>query len=638
MKESFNLNPEHSSEPSPKDHSAKSNLKSFGVGAVATIASLGISEDAVAQQEGLLGRIKDKIKDKIEMVGQGQRHQENKQSVEPKMKKDSIFYNNSNDHTGFKYPFDKEYKSDENFYRTIAYAHSFTLDGAYEDAFFIALTKLKEENNLSEVSFLSIIEEKYFKNKETGIITSVMAIKMPRSEESKKLQGQETKFIGGVKDKDGIQYPFSKVYESDKDFYRVMAVGTGYDDRSITENVAGGVALDKIHAIIAEELKMNGEFLHLEMHPKTIVSRYDRNIKTGIYTSYIVLEVPRSNVKIEKLNPETKNTENNESKEINIPWEGDKIGFKYPFNKEYKSDEKFYRVVACASDYTIEKAKRKATMIALSKKDNDKQKITGWNLIDDRYQEDAKTGLITFAVVFEATKIPESEIIKNDDSKEINIPGKIIDNKQVGKDNLESKENINKIEGIRQVEIKDIKDLKNLLKDYNQVLSSSPYETKISSIMQEILNNDLRVVVAESNAKTINIAQVLLENKFDLLESSSGIISYKRNGDFGGGIIFYKELPGNSRKVMLLKLYKKSSSDNNINPTENLSKPLNKENKINLPEPSPVSNKPEKQPEYVKPTPENTANFMEERQKQLDAFEKSRQEEFEKFKNSREDK
>ena len=391
--------------PEKKGESIKNTIGKVGFGVVATaVASLAMPNDVVAQK-GLVGRFMDKIHPKTEQVS-GDKAENNQAE-----KNDSIIYNSESDKEGFKYPFSKVYESDKDFYRTVAYAHSFTLDGANEDAYFEALTKLKNENNLSKISSVSIIEETSFKNKETGIITVVIAIKMPRSEESKKSQGQETKFIGGVKDKDGVEYPFSKVYESDKDFYRVMAVGTGYDDRSMTENVAEGVAYDKIRAIIAEELKMNGELLHLEMHPKTIVSRYDKNTKTGIYTNYIAVEVPRSNVKIEKIK--------SESKTLDIPWEGDKIGFKYPFKKEYKSDDKFYRVVAYSSDYTIEKAKRKATMVALNKKNNEQQKTIGWNLVDGVYQEDAKTGLITFVVVFEATRVNnvEKEISSEVDKK-----------------------------------------------------------------------------------------------------------------------------------------------------------------------------------------------------------------------------
>lgn len=437
MKESFNLNPEHSSESSPKDHSAKSNLKNFGVGAVATIASLGISEGAVAQQ-GLLGR----IKDKIEMVNH--KHQGDKQTVEPEMKKDSIFYNNSNDHTGFKYPFDKEYKSDENFYRAVAYA-KMSGDG------------------LSP-------EELFFDAKESAEMEAVF-----------KILNQEMKLNGRTR------------------FYQ----------KNYSEPV----------------ISVDDKRIHLG-YIKIIDKAEFEDTKNEVFTTVIAIEISKSEIKIEKAEP----------------------------------------------------------VVETPKKQNEKS-------------------------------------IENN-----------------SKDQQESKENINKAEGISQVEIKDIKDLKNLLKDYNQVLSSYPYEMEVSSIMKEILNSDLKVVVAEANAKSINIAKMLLQNKFDSFEAVPGVVSNKMKGHFGGGIIFYKELPGNSRKVMLLKLYKKSSSDNNINPTENLSKPLNKENKINLPEPSPVSNKPEKQPEYVKPTPENTANFIEERQKQFDSYKKANEDEFEKFKNSRENK
>ncbi|MFA6386666.1 MAG: hypothetical protein WCW04_02775 [Candidatus Paceibacterota bacterium] len=63
-----------------------------------------------------------------------------------------------------------------------------------------------------------------------------------------------------------------------------------------------------------------------------------------------------------------------------------------------------------------------------------------------------------------------------------------------------------------------------------------------------------------------------------------------------------------------------------------------KEQTPEAPKSSPVSGKPEKQPEYVKPTLENTANFMAESKKQFDDYKKSQQSSFDAFKKASEDK
>ena len=81
-----------------------------------------------------------------------------------------------------------------------------------------------------------------------------------------------------------------------------------------------------------------------------------------------------------------------------------------------------------------------------------------------------------------------------------------------------------------------------------------------------------------------------------------------------------------------------ANGENRNESDSSLSELLNqKEQTPEAPNPSPISNKPEKQPEYIEPTPENTTNFMEESQKQFDAYKKSQQSEFDEFKKANED-
>lgn len=184
--------------------SFKQNIKNVGVGIAATVASVGIPKDAVAQH-GLLGRIKDKIKDKIEMV----EHKQQPAEVQQEVKKDSIIYNWGGDKNGFKYPFNKEYKSDENYYRTVAYANmkgsgmtsgellQFYEQEAEMQAQFNVLKKemniegdikIYQENNGEpqirvgdkkiHLGYIKIIDKATFKNTETGVYTIVIAIEI----------------------------------------------------------------------------------------------------------------------------------------------------------------------------------------------------------------------------------------------------------------------------------------------------------------------------------------------------------------------------------------------------------------------------------------------------------------------------
>ena len=200
-----------------------------------------------------------------------------------------------------------------------------------------------------------------------------------------------------------------------------------------------------------------------------------------------------------------------EYKALNIPWEGDKIGFKYPFDKEYKSDENFYRMTACSKGYDFNMTQEEAQMEAENKIFTQEMGLTGYfevkrgylNLVDSRYFKD-NNGVYTVAVAIEVAK-------------------------------------------------KDI-----------QVIVSKPE----MGIREEKKENLLKTT----------------ENK-------------------------KKEMKSTNQKEQIPE----------------------------APKFSPVSGKPEKQPEYVKPTTENTADFMEEHQKQFDAYKNSKQSSFEAFKKATEE-
>ena len=173
--------------------SFRQNIKNVGVGIAATVASVGIPKDAVAQH-GLFGRIKDKVKEKVEFV-ENKIH-ETKQEIksEASSRPNEVHKLNipwEGDKIGFDYPFEKEYKSDENFYRDVRYRTGYSMNEAKELAIDDFVFKIMEEKTNHEVGTFSydikslprLLEpSKYKYDENTRIYTVVVAVEIPKDE------------------------------------------------------------------------------------------------------------------------------------------------------------------------------------------------------------------------------------------------------------------------------------------------------------------------------------------------------------------------------------------------------------------------------------------------------------------------
>lgn len=357
------------------------NMKNIGVGIAATVASVGIPKDAVAQQ-GLLGRIKDKIKDKIELVGHRkestgmQQVKTSKEMLDEAMKKEykPILCSWEGDKIGFKYPFDKEYKSDENYYRTVAYSTSFNYSIARTNAQMIAENKIfTDEMGLTgyfeaERGPLNLIDIKTFQD-DKGIFTTAVAIevakkdikvKVSKPEVGKKEKSKENLvdiseskkkdsiFYNGPDDKIGFKYPFNKEYKSDENYYRVVVhaemSGEGSTSEELFQDAKESAEMDAVFKILGQEMKLNGRRtrFYQENYSEPVVVVDDKRIhlgyikiidealfenkKTGVCTAVIAVEIKKDGIKIEKAEPVI---ETQKSSKENLPKD----------SKEYKVEK-----------------------------------------------------------------------------------------------------------------------------------------------------------------------------------------------------------------------------------------------------------------------------------------------------------
>lgn len=149
------------------------NLRKIITGAAIIGAGL-VPKESIAK-DGLVDGIKDKKGDKIEAISGGVN------------KKDSIFYNWEGDKIGMKYPFEKVYKSDENFYRTVGYGISFDFNMANLKAKSMAQGKIFREEMKIKGGYearrgsLKVIDSKAFKDNK-GVFTVVVAIEVAKKD------------------------------------------------------------------------------------------------------------------------------------------------------------------------------------------------------------------------------------------------------------------------------------------------------------------------------------------------------------------------------------------------------------------------------------------------------------------------